>query len=261
MTKQMPSPNLATRSHAQSTDTPRPVASPSEKPPTVFEDPALVQRYQQTITPEDLAAHLYVFASDYFEGRETTTRGQKLAAYYLAGQYRKMGLAPKGTAQGAGPYAPEAYLQPFTVYGHRLQEARLTAERVSVRHDHGHDADRPRVAEDLDELLGGPQRDFAVGDLHVALRAEIAAEHAQLVEDGLHRQGRDLVGLAAEVTAGAGEVALRLDADRGSAAGGLLAEALSREFDVGGERRPAFFEERTFLGGDRVFEQLPRAPQ
>lgn len=93
--------------------------------PTVLEDPALVQRYQQTITPEDLAAHLYFFASDLFEGRETTTRGQKLAAYYLAAQYRKMGLEPKGTASPEDRLAPEAYFQPFTVYTHRVREARL----------------------------------------------------------------------------------------------------------------------------------------
>src|SRR5690606_14969345 len=93
--------------------------------PTAFADPALVQQYQATITPEDLAAHLFLFASDYFEGRETTTRGQKLAAAYLAAQYRKMGLEPKGTAAAEHPYAPEAYLQPFTVYGAKLNAATL----------------------------------------------------------------------------------------------------------------------------------------
>ena len=88
---------------AQATDDAKPVASPAGTPPTVFENPALVKRYQQTITPEDLAAHLYVYASDFFEGRETTARGQKLAAYYLAGQYRKMGLAPKGCGVDGWP--------------------------------------------------------------------------------------------------------------------------------------------------------------
>lgn len=95
--------------------------------PTVFDNPALVQRYQATITPEDLAAHLFIVASDYFEGRETTTRGQKLAASYLASQYRKLGLQPAGTLQPTYPYALEAYFQPFTVYGQRLQEAHLVA--------------------------------------------------------------------------------------------------------------------------------------
>ncbi|HET6569240.1 MAG TPA: M28 family peptidase [Rhodothermales bacterium] len=97
------------------------------KTPTLFESPELVEQYQQTITPEDLASHLYFFASDFFEGRETGMPGQKLAARYLAAQYRKIGLEPKGTAQADGPYAPQAYLQPFTVYGTRLKEARLAA--------------------------------------------------------------------------------------------------------------------------------------
>ncbi|GAB5519451.1 MAG: hypothetical protein RhofKO_17020 [Rhodothermales bacterium] len=94
--------------------------------PTVFDNTDLVKKYQATITSSDLASHLFTFASDYFEGRETTTRGQKLAAYYLAGQYRKMGLTPKGTAETAHEYSPEAYLQPFTVYGRRMRTAALT---------------------------------------------------------------------------------------------------------------------------------------
>lgn len=101
-------------------------------PPTVFENPAVVQRYQSTITPEELAAQLYLFSSDYFEGRETTTRGQKLAAYYLASQYRKLGLAPKGTVTTDNPYAPEAYFQPFTVHGQRMLEATL---KITIQGD------------------------------------------------------------------------------------------------------------------------------
>lgn len=109
---------------AQATDGAAPVASPGV-PPTVFENPVLVKRYQQTITPEDLASHLYFFASDFFEGRATTARGQKLAAHYLASQYRKMGVAPRGTVETSDPYAPEAYFQPFTVYSQRLKLATL----------------------------------------------------------------------------------------------------------------------------------------
>lgn len=94
--------------------------------PTVFEDAALVRTYQATISPEDLAAQLYLFSSDFFEGRETATRGQKLAAAYLASQYRKLGLTPAGTVETSDPYALEAYYQPFTVYGRRMVDARLT---------------------------------------------------------------------------------------------------------------------------------------
>jgi hypothetical protein len=90
--------------------------SASHKTPTAFSKPALVQRYQQTITSASLASRLYFLASDVLEGRETTTRGQKLAAQYLASQYRLMGLAPRGSGKTTDPLAPAAYFQPFTVY-------------------------------------------------------------------------------------------------------------------------------------------------
>ena len=93
--------------------------------PTAFNQPALVGRYQQTITPEALASRLYFLASDSFEGRETTTRGQKLAAQYLASQYRLMGLTPKGSVKGVDPLSPSAYFQPFTVYKRTPKETHL----------------------------------------------------------------------------------------------------------------------------------------
>src|ERR1044071_9214747 len=93
--------------------------------PTTINKPALVGRYQQTITPEALASRLYFLASDFFEGRETTTRGQRLAAQYLASQYRLMGLTPKGNVKGVGPLSPSNYFQPFTVYKRTPRETRL----------------------------------------------------------------------------------------------------------------------------------------
>ena len=93
--------------------------------PTTFGKPELVQRYQQMITPEALAARLYFLASDFFEGRETTTRGQKLAAQYLASQYRLLGLTPKGTTKKIDPLSPATYFQPFTLYKRLPKEARL----------------------------------------------------------------------------------------------------------------------------------------
>ncbi|HEX8844330.1 MAG TPA: M28 family peptidase [Pyrinomonadaceae bacterium] len=102
-----------------------PPKSSSSQTPTAFSKPALVQRYQQMITPEALASRLYFLASDLFEGRETTTRGQKLAAAYLASQYRLMGLAPKGSVNKFEPLSPSAYFQPFTVYRRTPKETRL----------------------------------------------------------------------------------------------------------------------------------------
>lgn len=110
--------------YAQEPDGLPAIAAPGDTP-TLFENPALVKKYQATITANDLAAHLYFFASDFFEGRETSTRGQKMAAAYLASQYRKMGIAPKGTKALENPGSPSAYYQPFPLYGSRFERARL----------------------------------------------------------------------------------------------------------------------------------------
>ena len=50
----------------------------------------------KSITPERLRAQLTLIASDEFEGRETSFRGQKLAARYIASQFELMGLQPAG---------------------------------------------------------------------------------------------------------------------------------------------------------------------
>jgi hypothetical protein len=52
------------------------------------------EKYANTITSEDLSRHLHILASDSMEGRETGYKGQKMAAEYLASQFKKDGLAP-----------------------------------------------------------------------------------------------------------------------------------------------------------------------
>lgn len=49
--------------------------------------------YANTITAEDLKEHLYTFASDEFEGRETGEPGQKKAAEYLKKKYKSLNLS------------------------------------------------------------------------------------------------------------------------------------------------------------------------
>jgi Zn-dependent M28 family amino/carboxypeptidase len=49
--------------------------------------------YSKTITPEDLKTHLYIMASDEFEGRNTGEPGQKLAAEYLRDFYMAHNIA------------------------------------------------------------------------------------------------------------------------------------------------------------------------
>lgn len=48
--------------------------------------------YAETVTAADLKKHLSVLASDEYEGRETAQKGQKLAAEYIANQFRSFGI-------------------------------------------------------------------------------------------------------------------------------------------------------------------------
>ena len=61
-----------------------PTLATAQRVAAALNDPAVVRRYQQFITADGLASRLYFLASDFFEGRETATRGQKMAAHYLS---------------------------------------------------------------------------------------------------------------------------------------------------------------------------------
>ena len=51
-----------------------------------------VMEYARTITADELRGHLYTFAGDDFEGRETGEPGQKKAAEYLKKEYKSLNI-------------------------------------------------------------------------------------------------------------------------------------------------------------------------
>ena len=58
--------------------------------PVITDVPADPVVYAETITEEELKEHLYTYASDEFEGRETGKPGQKKAVEYLKNNYESM---------------------------------------------------------------------------------------------------------------------------------------------------------------------------
>ncbi|HCW07943.1 MAG TPA: peptidase M28, partial [Cytophagales bacterium] len=50
-------------------------------------------QYAQLITASDLKENLTIIASDALEGRYTGTRGQKMAAAFIANHFESLGLA------------------------------------------------------------------------------------------------------------------------------------------------------------------------
>ncbi|AKD02987.1 M28 family peptidase [Pontibacter korlensis] len=61
-------------------------------------------KYAETITAADLSKHLYIIASDEYEGRNTGEKGQKMAAEYIAREFREDGLAGPVKSNSANPY-------------------------------------------------------------------------------------------------------------------------------------------------------------
>ncbi|MFD1079701.1 M28 family peptidase, partial [Longispora fulva] len=66
------------------------VACKAQQPKNI--EDANVMEYANTITPSELKTHLYTFASDEFQGRETGEPGQKLAAEYLKKEYKALDI-------------------------------------------------------------------------------------------------------------------------------------------------------------------------
>ena len=68
----------------------------------------------QSITANNLKAHLSFIASPELEGRETAARGQKVAARYIASEFQRLGLKPIGDSG--------TYFQHFKVETPKIDE-------------------------------------------------------------------------------------------------------------------------------------------
>jgi len=64
--------------------------------------------FASTITEEELKEHLYTYASDEYEGRETGKSGQKKAVAYLKAEYEKLGIP---AAKSDGDYFQKVPLE------------------------------------------------------------------------------------------------------------------------------------------------------
>jgi hypothetical protein len=75
-------------------------------------------QYGKLVATEDLKEYLNIIASDALEGRETGTRGQKMAAAFIAAHFQELGLS--GPVNGS-------YYQPVELYSSAVSEAYVTA--------------------------------------------------------------------------------------------------------------------------------------
>ena len=75
---------------------------------TIYSQENKVSKYANTITAKELMDNLYVYSSDYFQGRETGTLGQKRAIDFLQNFYTTSGILSADGTQN--------YLQPMTLF-------------------------------------------------------------------------------------------------------------------------------------------------
>jgi hypothetical protein len=61
-------------------------------------------KYAATVTAADLSKHLHILASDEYEGRNTGEKGQKMAAEYIAREFREDGLVGPVKSNATNPY-------------------------------------------------------------------------------------------------------------------------------------------------------------
>ncbi|MDQ3843107.1 MAG: hypothetical protein M3342_03715, partial [Bacteroidota bacterium] len=74
------------------------------------------EAYAKTITAADLKKHLYIVAGAEMEGREAATEGERKAAAYIEGEFRRIGLQPGNN---------DSYRMFFPIYRDSLITANL----------------------------------------------------------------------------------------------------------------------------------------
>jgi len=92
-------------------------------------DPTVMNKFKNSITAEEMSKHLYTLASDGFEGRNTDSRGLKLAADYISNFYHSIGLK--------GPVTDRAnpFLQPIAFFERKVVGASMKGANGKLEHN------------------------------------------------------------------------------------------------------------------------------
>ena len=76
----------------------------------------IYKKLSNYVSVKSLKEKLSILAADSMEGRETGTEGERKAAHYISGQFKKMGLLPGNDA---------SYYMPFSLYRYSLESSSL----------------------------------------------------------------------------------------------------------------------------------------
>ena len=119
---------------------------------------ATIDSAVNSITPHDILGRIAVIAADSMRGRSTPSLGLELTAAYIAGQFRRVGLAPAGDGSG--------YVQRFSLL-------RVEARYLLVK---GSDGSTWRAGRHLVQLSGGTVEAVSGSAFVVGGRAVLPAD-------------------------------------------------------------------------------------
>ncbi|TDI90455.1 MAG: hypothetical protein E2O77_08290, partial [Caldithrix sp.] len=109
-----------------------PVKTPSEETSAVREDiPDTHFAALQSITSSDLRRHVVFLADDVLQGRDTGSRGARIAALYISSQFDKFGLRPVGEN---GSYYQTVYLNEKKISADSEFKIEIDGEMVPLKY-------------------------------------------------------------------------------------------------------------------------------
>jgi len=102
------------------------VTVPDTLKPIITDESDVSVKYANTITAEDLNRHLSIIASDEFEGRETGTPGNEMAAKYIADYFQSLQLKKGGLEN--------SYYQPVAFTFSKWQDVDIFVDSTRYKH-------------------------------------------------------------------------------------------------------------------------------
>ncbi|MFT5863653.1 MAG: aminopeptidase YwaD [Flavobacteriales bacterium] len=111
------------------------------------------QKVEETVKKNTLTSHIYFLADDLLEGRGTGTRGNKIAASYLANSLRTYGVQPN-------PKSGDYYQRFDLSRSYMLEKVQLSINGESYPDVVAFDADETDITEDAVYLNYGLEADY-----------------------------------------------------------------------------------------------------
>ena len=155
----------------------------------------IMRKYAATITQDDLKEYLTIIASDALEGRETGTRGQKLAATFIVEEFKRIGLAPIVPTKVGVSYLQKFRLENYDENGIYLKTDNMHYNlRDNILYAGKHAMEKPRTGGIV--LLNGdeiPARLNVKNKVHLIIATGSSEKEQRQLAEKAYKSGASMV--------------------------------------------------------------------